>query len=134
MMIVIAVQQTREPSCDPCLDTLPTDDGFWALLSQLFLQVLSIYCTLYPVVANCERKIPIANFWFMVLLAVSFMTAIGAVVAYAWSWKIATVLAFASGFVQVITAGQLAASLDPDDKKRAVLRAGTFKMEDGHKQ
>lgn len=132
MMIAIAVLQTRETSCNPSLDTLHTDDGFWTLLGQLFLQVLSLYCTLYPVIHNHGQKIHVAKFWFMVLLSVSFMTSIGAVVAYAWSWKLATVLSFGSGFAQVISAGQLAASLDLDDGKRRFSKTRTFNMDSDH--
>ncbi|RFU72420.1 pfs domain-containing [Trichoderma arundinaceum] len=132
MMVVVALQQTREPVCDLRLDALRTDDGFWTLLSQLFLQVLSIFCTLYPVVLNHELKVPVTKFWSGALLAISFATAVVAVVTYSWSWKAATVLSFVTAFAQVISAGQLAVSLNPDGRKGSFIKRKTSSMEDGH--
>ncbi|EFQ29408.1 uncharacterized protein GLRG_04552 [Colletotrichum graminicola M1.001] len=100
------------------------DDGFWVLLSQLFLQVLSIYCTVYPVVLNKDLELSIAGFWFWASLAASFATTVTAAVAYPWSWQVATVLSFTSSFAQVIPAGQLAASLGPDDTKNRSVQGG----------
>ncbi|KAL6890683.1 hypothetical protein GGI43DRAFT_214557 [Trichoderma evansii] len=117
MMVVIALQQTREPACNPSADTLHTDDGFWTLLGQLFLQLLASFCTLYPVVVNHELRVPATRFWFMTLLAVSVFTALGAVVVYSWSWKIATMLSFGGAFAQIISAGQLAVSLSSYEKR-----------------
>lgn len=131
MMLAFAMQQMRKTVCNPRLDMLLTDDGFWTLMSQLFLQGLAIYCTLCPVVLDREQKIPVAEFWFKVLLAVSLVTAIVAAVVYAWSWKAATVLSFVSGFAQVIAAAQLAASLGPDDKS-TFSRTKTFNIEDDY--
>ncbi|KZL76019.1 NB-ARC and ankyrin domain protein [Colletotrichum tofieldiae] len=131
-MIATAISQTREPACDPRLEGLRTDDGFWILLSQLFLQFLSIYCTAYPVVLNKEVKFSVAGFWFWASLAASFATTVTAAIAYAWSWQVAAVLSFTSSFVQVISAGQLAASLGSDYITRRVRRTETFKMEEGH--
>ncbi|KZL85143.1 hypothetical protein CI238_03043 [Colletotrichum incanum] len=131
-MIATAISQTREPSCNPQPKGLRADDGFWILLSQLFLQILSIYCTAYPVVLNKEVKLSIAGFWFWASLAASFTTTVTAAIAYAWSWQVAAVLSFTSNFVQVIPAGQLAASLGSDYVTWRVRRTETFKMEEGH--
>ncbi|KAK1600186.1 uncharacterized protein LY79DRAFT_698783 [Colletotrichum navitas] len=131
--IATAVSQSREPACDPRPRGLRADDGFWMLLSQLSLQVLSIYCTVYPVVLNTELKLSIAGFWFWASLAASFVATVTAAVAYAWSWQVAAVLSFTSSFAQILPAGQLAASLGPDDtKKRRARRTGVSKAEEGH--
>ncbi|KAK2050349.1 hypothetical protein LZ31DRAFT_216155 [Colletotrichum somersetense] len=130
--IATAISQSREPACDPRPKGLRTDDGFWMLLSQLFLQVLSIYCTVYPVALNKELKLSIAGFWFWASLAASFATTVTAAMAYAWSWQVAAVLSFTSSFAQVIPAGQLAASLGPDNAKWRARRTGVFKAEEGH--
>lgn len=128
-MVVIALQQTREPVCSPSADTLRTDDGFWTLLSQLFLQLLAAFCTLYPVVVNHELRVPATRFWFMMLLAVSVFTALGAVVVYSRSWKVATMLSFGGGFAQIISAGQLAVSLSSYEKRegrRPLMEMGKY--------
>ncbi|KAL6875258.1 hypothetical protein J3F83DRAFT_713149 [Trichoderma novae-zelandiae] len=73
-----------------------------------------MFCTLYPVVLSRELKASVTRFRFGTLLAVRLLAAVGAVVAYSWSWKVAAVLGFATGFAQIISAGQLAVSLEPD--------------------
>lgn len=129
-MVVIALQQTREPACNPSADALRTDDGFWTLLSQLFLQLLSAFCTLYPVVVNHELRVPVTRFWFMALLAVCVFTAFGAVAAYSWSWKVATMLSFGGGFAQIVSAGQLAVSLGSYRKKERGGRTPLMEMDE----
>jgi hypothetical protein len=118
MMLAFSIQQNREPACVPQRDRLHTDDGFWMLLSQLFLQFLSVYTTLYPVVRDHDEKIRIAAFWFRSLLGISVMTSIMATVVYSSSWKVATVLSFFSGFAATISAAQLAVGLDASVKDK----------------
>lgn len=132
MVIIIAVKQTREPACIPHTEALSTDDGFWVLLAQVFLQILSIFCTVYPVVLNQDLKDSVAIFWFVALLVISFLTTIAALAIYAWSWKGATILSFVAAFAQVISAGQLAISLDPRNVERKIVRRATSKLEHGH--
>lgn len=131
-MILAAVKQTREPACTPSSKTLGSDDGFWVLLAQLFLQILAIFCTVYPVVLNRDLKDSVATFWFVALLVVSFLATITSLAVYAWSWKAATILGFVAAFAQVMSAGQLAISLDPRNAEKKVMRRTTFKIENGH--
>ncbi|ETS79462.1 hypothetical protein PFICI_09315 [Pestalotiopsis fici W106-1] len=130
-MITLAVIQTRDPVCNPTRDTLVTDDGFWTMLSQLCFLVLTIYCTLYPVVLRSKRREAFINkFWFMGLLLISFMAAGAAVITYPWNWKAATILWCASSFVQVLSTAQLANSLEPMTDNEYLPRRGTFEMEE----
>lgn len=132
VMVTTAVQQTRDPVCIPHSQTLHTDDGFWDLLVQLFLQILSDFITLYPVVLNHKLKASISLFWFLALLAVSFVTTVASLGAYAWSWKAAKLLNFVANFSQVISAGQVAIGLDPRNEGGRIVRQVTLPLEDQH--
>ncbi|KAH8728040.1 heterokaryon incompatibility protein-domain-containing protein [Phaeosphaeriaceae sp. PMI808] len=106
----ICVMQTRETVCDPNRDKLRNDDGFWALLSQLCLQVLTIYCTLHPVVSR-TTQIRISQLWFAALLTTSFLACVMAIGLYTMSWKVAAVLSFVSNLAAVTSLAQLTAGL-----------------------
>lgn len=112
-MIATAVHKIRKPSCTPQIETVKTDDGFWVLLSQLFILVLSTYCTLFVAYTSEEMTLWLDRFWFNILLFVGVSTAVSAVAVYPWSWKIATILSFVSGSAQVVSLGQIAANLHP---------------------
>jgi hypothetical protein len=106
----ICISQTREPACNPNRNKLGEDDGFWALLSQLFLQVLAVYCTLYPV-AGRDRYIKVSKLWFAALLVISFTACLLALALYTTSWKVAAVLSFVSNLAAVTSLAQLAEGL-----------------------
>jgi hypothetical protein len=106
----ICISQTREPVCNPNRAKLGEDDGFWALLSQLFLQVLAVYCTLYPVVSR-ERYIKVSKLWFAALLVISSTACLLALALYTTSWKVAAVFSFVSNLAAVTSLAQLAEGL-----------------------
>ncbi|KAI0406855.1 hypothetical protein F4802DRAFT_556356 [Xylaria palmicola] len=118
IMLAFSVQQDRESVCDPQQNKLWQDDGFWALLSQMFLQFISIYCTIYLVFHTRRRSPWIMSFWFKALLTISSATSMLAAVVYCFSWKAATVFNFISTFVGVVSAVQLVADLDSQASKR----------------
>jgi hypothetical protein len=113
----ICISQTREPACNPNRDKLSTDDGFWALLSQLFLQILAVYCTLYPV-ASRERYIKVSKLWFAALLVISFTACLLALALYTTSWKVAAVFSFVSNLAAVTSLAQLAEGLSVKNEEQ----------------
>ncbi|KAK3318155.1 hypothetical protein B0H66DRAFT_226457 [Apodospora peruviana] len=116
MTLVIALQQTREPSCEPDRSKIHTDDGFWIFHCQIFLQFLSAYCTLYPTLIRGRGRrsgqIAIARTWLGGLLATSVVTSVVAAIIYPWSWKISAVLGFVSAFTANVSAAQLAVGIN----------------------
>lgn len=126
MMLAFAMHQTREVVCNPQRNKLSSDDGFWVLLSQLFLQALSAYCALYPVANDEKRRLregvskinKETLWWFKSLLIISILTSTAAVIVYPSSWKVATALSFLSGFSIVVATAQLARGLDDEDKRK----------------
>ncbi|KAH7349709.1 nucleoside phosphorylase domain-containing protein [Plectosphaerella cucumerina] len=131
-MAAKSLMQVRESNCNPKPQALSGDDGFWALLCQLFLQILASYCTTYAVLNNKDVEGSVEGYWFWSSLAVSLTTSIAAIIVYGWSWQVSTGLSIFSGFVQLIPAGQLAMSLGSDNVKTKMERRRTFKMEEGH--
>jgi hypothetical protein len=113
----ICISQTREPACNPNRDKLSADDGFWALLSQLFLQILAVYCTLYPV-ASRERYIKVSKLWFAALLVISFTACLLALALYTTSWKVAAVFSFVSNLAAVTSLAQLAEGLSVKNEEQ----------------
>lgn len=130
--LTMALYQARDPACVPNPRALGGDDGFWALLGQVFLQVLASYCAAYAVLNNREVQESIGIFWFWFSLATSLTTSIAAVIVYGWRWQASTVLSAASGFVQLIPAAQLAWGLGTDEVKTKMQRRRTLKTEEAH--
>ncbi|KAF7539388.1 hypothetical protein G7054_g2129 [Neopestalotiopsis clavispora] len=131
VMMALAVNQTRNPVCNPTRDTLVTDDGFWTMLSQLSFLVLTVYCTLYPVILRSKRREALIDkFWFVILLFTSFATALAAVAAYPITWKAATILSCVSSLAQAVSTAQLANSLEPVTGNEYLPRSGTLELEE----
>ena len=107
----ICVLQSREPVCNPMQEKLRKDDGFWALLSQVFLQIIAIYCTLYPV-ANGKDRIKVSQIWFAGLLVVSLISCLLAPALYVTSWEAAAVLNFVSNLAAVTSLAQVVFSIE----------------------
>lgn len=76
----------------------------------------------------------VATPWSVSLLTVSFLTTSMALMIYAWSWKAATILSFVAAFAQIISAGQLAISLDPRNRGGRAVRRATLRLGDGHEE
>ena len=104
LMIGFAIMQPRPPECVPASDS--RDDNFWALLSQLFIQLLSLYCTIVPLIR--DRSLPVRRFWFSVTLGVSAATTVVAPVVYGYSWKASALASYVSGVAALMASAQLA--------------------------
>ena len=81
------------------------DDSFWALLSQLFLQLLSLYCTTVPLIRN--RQLPVRRFWFCLSIVISATMSIISPVVYGVSRKPSALATYISGVASLIASAQL---------------------------
>ncbi|KAI9162899.1 hypothetical protein HJFPF1_04494 [Paramyrothecium foliicola] len=120
VMLAISVQQTREPICEPHADSLWEDDGIWALLSQMFLQFITTYCTSYTVARQRYEKMQINPILLQVTWWVSLISIVLSVATYRVSWQLSTIFSFISNFVGVIIAAQLAINLGGIEYRRVL--------------
>ena len=105
LCIGFAVANTRP---DGCAQTV-LDDGFYTALSQVLLQLFSLYCIVVPLVRS--QAVPAYRSWFWFSLALSAVSGVGSVISYPYSWKVSTTLGFASGMTQTIATIQLVEGL-----------------------
>ena len=104
ILVGIGIFQPRPPLCVPSRRS--RDDGFWTLLSQVFLQLLSIFTTLMPLVR--DKAVSLRRGLFATSLAVSALAAISSPVLYGFSWQASVLVSFASAFASLMGAVQLA--------------------------
>lgn len=133
IMGIVAILQDRPNACTPATAKGNRhDDGFWMLLSQLFLQVLALYCTVLPLVR--DRSLPVRPFWFCTWLAASALASVLAPLVYgiAASWKIATGFSWLSGAFALMATGQLVGSIQQVRSRDPASRAwpGRCKVSD----
>lgn len=107
-----------------------TDQGFYTLLSQILLQLLSSYCTLVPVLRDIklngrkDGKIKVNQKVFFVNIAVSILLAIVAPFTYLFiqergtSNDVSSTINFISAIAATVTASQLAGGIYEGSQKR----------------
>ena len=106
-MIGLSIMRSRPAACVPSPES--RDDSFWTLLSQLFIQLLSLYCTVVPLVR--DRGLTVRRFWFFVALGVSAATAVVAPVLYEFSWQASALASYVSGVTALMASAQLTGGL-----------------------
>lgn len=104
--IGLSVIQTRPAPCVPAAGLF--DDGFWALVSQTCIQLLSLYYAVIPILR--DRKFPIRPPLFCLALLLSTITGILAPIIYACvgNWQTTSLLSYGSALASSILGGQLA--------------------------
>lgn len=104
LFVGVGTSQQRPASCVP--NWASRDDGFWALLSQAFLQLLSVYATLVPLLR--DRAVSLRSGLFCTLLAASAVAAVAAPVLYGASWRASGLASFVSAFASLMGVVMLA--------------------------
>ena len=109
-MIGVSIMQSRPDECDSQTGNL--DDGFWTLVSQLFTQTMSIYCTMIPILR--DRDMMVSGSWFWASSGISFVTSMMAPVLYASgiSWKVTTLINYTSGVTALLASLLLAKGVE----------------------
>jgi asparagine N-glycosylation enzyme membrane subunit Stt3 len=110
LMLGLAISQSRPPACVPNSTSLSSDDGFWSLLSQLLLQLLSLYSTVIPLLR--DGTLPVRRIWFSAAVSVSAIMNILALVLYAFSWKGSELLGYISGVSALVAGVHLAGMIE----------------------
>ena len=110
IMIGFSVMQTRPRECETQAGSF--DDGFWALLSQLFTQAMSLYCTIIPILRDRDMMMPAS--WFWASIGVSLVTSVLAPVFYALgiSWRATALVNYASGATGLLASLLLAKGVE----------------------
>ena len=110
IMIGFSVMQTRPHECETQAGSF--DDGFWALLSQLFAQAMSLYCTIIPILRDRDMMMPAS--WFWASTGVSLVTSVLAPVLYAFgiSWRATALVNYASGATALLASLLLAKGVE----------------------
>jgi len=104
ILVGVGLMQSRSPQCVP--DPGSRDDGFYELISQLLLQLLSLYCTLIPLAR--DKAIQLRTWWFGLTLTGSAVAAVVAPATYGWSWRASMIASFMSTFAALMASVQLA--------------------------
>ena len=104
LLIGLSITQSRPPTCNPQAGSF--DDGFWTQMSQVVLQLLSLYCTVVPLMR--DRHLPVRPFWFCTALVVSAVTAVLEPVVYGFSWRANALVGYVSEVAALVASAQLA--------------------------
>jgi hypothetical protein len=99
VMMGFALVQTRPPACIPRASDY--DDGFWVLLSQLCLQLLSLYVTVVPLLRN--YNFPVRRFWFGIAVGTSLIMEVLSLALYGVSWKVSAISTYVAAVASLIT-------------------------------
>ncbi|KAI0450434.1 hypothetical protein F5B21DRAFT_490842 [Xylaria acuta] len=113
-MVGLGATQSRASECVPDASSLLKNDGFWALLGQLFVSLLSLYCTLVPILRHRARTIAVQQFWFYLMIGLSAAASIAALIVYGYSWQASLVLSNVAGLSALVPAAQLAGGIKGD--------------------
>ncbi|MCJ1328867.1 hypothetical protein MMC10_005544 [Thelotrema lepadinum] len=110
LMIGFSVMQTRPSECETQAGSF--DDGFWALLSQLFTQAMSLYCTIIPILRDRDMMMPAS--WFWASTGISLVTSVLAPILYALgiSWRATALVNYASGATALLASLLLAKGVE----------------------
>lgn len=103
IMIGLSITQSRPAQSQP--SPSDWDDGFWALLSQMFLQTLSLYILIVPLLR--DKNFPVRRFWFCLSVVTSACMSILSPALYGMSWKVSALTTYVAGVSSLITSTQL---------------------------
>ena len=107
VLVGVGLMQGHPPECTPNRGT--RDDGFYALLSQVLLQWLSLYCTLIPLAR--DKAAVLRGGSSGLALGGSAVASIVAPATYGASWQASMVANFISGFMALMASVQLAGGM-----------------------
>lgn len=110
IFIGMAVSKHRAAVCRPTPDTLLSDDGFWALLSQLVLNSLAVYCSVIPLLRDGDLSVRKSYFFGTAGISVALCGL--APVLYGFSWEVSTLFSYVSSVATLITGVQLAGGIE----------------------
>lgn len=106
-MLAFSITRSRPAACIPTFQD--HDDGFWALLSQFFLQLSSLFYTVVPLVR--DRYLPVRRFWLNACIVLGVVATVVAPMVYGVSWQASTVASYISGVAGLVASAQLATSI-----------------------
>ena len=103
ILIGLSITQSRPAQCESSPSN--RDDGFWALLSQMFSQMLTLYMLIVPLLR--DKNFPVRRFWFCLFVATSACMSILSPAVYGMSWKVSALTTYLAGVSTLITSTQL---------------------------
>ncbi|KAM5370579.1 hypothetical protein ACJZ2D_008405 [Fusarium nematophilum] len=109
IIIGMAVSKSRPAVCRPTPNTMLSDDGFWALLSQLVLNFLAVYCSVIPLLRHGDLSVRKSYFFGTAGISVSMCGL--APVLYGFSWEASALCSYVASVAALITGVQLAGGI-----------------------
>jgi hypothetical protein len=119
LFIGIALSTPRPPNCRPTVASVVSDDGFWVFLSQLPLAILTIYCSVVPLLRHDD--FPVSKSKFLGAAGLSVAMCALAPILYAWSWEASTACSYLAGVAALFTSVQLAGGIEGRTRGRTTL-------------
>lgn len=110
VMVSISVSQNRPTAYIPSVHSLRGDVSFWVQLSQLCLQLLSIYCTLVPLLRDGD--FPVRKLRSSASIGVAIIMGILTPGLYVFSWKASSVAGYIGSVAAVIALVQLVGGME----------------------